>query len=259
MKRTQNLLLTLLVFSTASFAQKLPTVQKNSLYAPANIKVDGNATEWGNKFQAYNKATNVFYTISNDKENLYLVIQATEDNIIYKIINGGITFSINNTGKEKDNGIKITYPLFGMGNLPMINLKDKPLTGNNTSNYTARIDSFKNALNGQLEKNEKEIKVLGIKIITDSLISVYNDQGIRAAEHFDGQLAYTYELAIPIKYLKGANINLAQIHYNVKINGRLTSLTAGKKEVVLIVAKPSSMDALYNTDFWGEYALAEKP
>lgn len=140
----------------------------------------------------------------------------------------------------------------------MITLKDKPVPVN-TANYNTRIDSFKRAINQELEKNEKEIKVKGIKTISDSLISVYNDRGIHVAERFDNQLAYTCELALPLKYLTAAGINPSQIHYNVKINGRLSSLPHGAKGVTLIVAKPSSMNALYATDFWGEYTLANKP
>ena len=56
-------------------AQKLPNVQQASLRAPENVKVDGKPTEWGDKLQAYNKATDVFYTIANDYNNLYLIIQ----------------------------------------------------------------------------------------------------------------------------------------------------------------------------------------
>jgi hypothetical protein len=87
-----------LSFSTISFllithftakAQKLPNKQEVSLRIPADMKIDGNAKEWNNKFQAYNKLTNIFYTLSNDDKNLYLVIQATDPIIIEKMIRGG--------------------------------------------------------------------------------------------------------------------------------------------------------------------------
>jgi len=241
------------------FAQKLPKVQQGSKRAPANIKIDGNTTEWNNQFQAYNKATNVFYTIANDDKNLYLVIQATEQNIVYKIINGDITLSISNTDKKNSmKNIAVSYPLFGIKNLPAINLNDKPVPVKNSAvNITARIDSFKNVLNTQLEKNSKEIKISGISAITDPSISVYNEYGIRAAERFDNQFAYTYELALPIKYLKSAGISPTHIYYNIKIHGRLSGLPMNRQPL-LIVATPQDKGALYDTDFEGEYALAKK-
>lgn len=251
-------LLTILLIVFANLVNGQPKIQQTSIWAPANIKIDGNATEWNNQFQAYNKATNVSYTIANDDKNLYLAIQAIEPNIIYKIINGGIDLTINSTGKKKTtNTINVSYPLFGIKNLPMINLRDKPVPVKNSTNHAARIDSFKNALNTELEKNSKNIKVTGVNTIPDSLISVYNDLGIRAGERFDNQLAYTYELALPVKYLKAAAIDPTHIYYNIKIRGRLSALPMNKQPF-LIVASPEDKGALYDTDFWGEYNLAKK-
>jgi len=249
----------LFIAAFANVANSQPKIQQTSIRAPADIKIDGNTTEWNNQFQAYNKATNIYYTIANDDKNLYLAIRATDPTIIYKIINGGITLTINNTGKkETSNEVKVTYPLFGMKNLPMINLKDKPvLVKNSSANMAARIDSFKNALNAQLEKNSKEIKVSGISAITDPSVSVYNEYGMRAGERFDSQIAYTYELALPVKYLGSAGIDAAHVHYNIKINGRISSLPANTR-IVYTNATPADMGALYATDFWGEYSLAKK-
>lgn len=57
---------------TVTFAQKLPGVQTSSLWAPENLKIDGKTTEWNGTFQAYNKAADIFYTISNDDKNIGL-------------------------------------------------------------------------------------------------------------------------------------------------------------------------------------------
>jgi len=77
-----------ILFSIAflnTHAQTLPKVQEASLRAPDNIKIDGKPTEWNNQFQAYNTATDLFYTIANDDQNLYLVIQAKKPLSISKI------------------------------------------------------------------------------------------------------------------------------------------------------------------------------
>ena len=70
-----SLLIMLSLTTLAAHPQKLPNLQTTSLRAPASIKIDGKTTEWNNRFQAYNKATEVSYTIANDKDKLYLVIQ----------------------------------------------------------------------------------------------------------------------------------------------------------------------------------------
>jgi len=69
-----------------SNAQKLPAVQKESVWAPITVKIDGKAAEWGNKFQAYNSSTEIYYTISNDDNNLYLAIKAVDPDIINKFL-----------------------------------------------------------------------------------------------------------------------------------------------------------------------------
>ncbi|MFD2147970.1 hypothetical protein [Mucilaginibacter antarcticus] len=83
-----------------SAAQRLPDLQKESLRAPADIKIDGKPAEWDNKFRAFNKSTEVFYTIANDDNRLYLTIQADRRNIINKIINGGVALTIKKGGKK---------------------------------------------------------------------------------------------------------------------------------------------------------------
>jgi len=75
-------------------------VQAISLRAPANVKVDVRQPN-GRQLQAYNKATEVSYTIANDKDKLYLVIQSADEYIIKKMIWGRVTFSINKLAKKR--------------------------------------------------------------------------------------------------------------------------------------------------------------
>jgi len=77
-----------------AYAQKLPSVQPNSLRAPANVKIDGIPTGWGETLQAYNKSTELHYTIANDDENLYLTVQATNPRVIQKLLMTGLTFRL---------------------------------------------------------------------------------------------------------------------------------------------------------------------
>src|ERR1700744_2069010 len=102
----------LLAIVISAMAQKLPTVQKESVFAPTNIKIDGKATEWDDQFRAYNNAIDVFYTLSNDNENLYLIVRSKEHNIVDKLIRGGITLTVNHLADKKDKSpVTITYPI----------------------------------------------------------------------------------------------------------------------------------------------------
>lgn len=292
MKRKINIVLSLVVCTLSAAAQKLPNVQKESLRAPEGIKVDGKTAEWGNKFQAYNHATEVFYTISNDDDHLYLTLQATTPEIINKIIGGGITFAVQKTGKKTDkDAMSITYPIFDR--------KDRPYLRNGAGGGMRRIqviaggggdvqvfksggddkpvkiqgDSAMRANNKRLSDNSKYIGVNGIKDL-DSLISVYNTDGIKTAEAFDTQMAYTYELSIDLKKL-GLSANDGQkFAYHLTVNGSAPMMIRDVKivgggpaggppppEVADMISKANlSLGGASSapTDFWGEYTLAKK-
>jgi hypothetical protein len=244
-------------------AQKLPAKQEVSLMAPANLKIDGKATEWPEQLHAYNGNTEVFYSIANDAEKLYLVIQADKPVIIKKIISQAITFTVNNAAKKDfKNAVSVTYPLLHNNTGTILNGLKKG---------SAINDSTINAMNSQLVDKAKEIKVIGVPATADSVISVYNDQGIKAAALFNSQKYYTYELAIPLKLL-GLSANSAnKFTYNIKLNGVSAygvnaSITPdgkairmgdrSKGEMITVLAlPPDALAAYFPTDFWGEYTL----
>ena len=206
MKRSLLFLAVLLFISLSTSAQKLPNIQEASLRAPAVIKVDGKATEWNNQFQAYNKATEIFYTLSNDNDKLYLTIQATDPDIVNKIISKGITLTINGTGKMKDQeGLAITFPF--------LNKADFPPFGPYIDDKTDPI-----AMNTQMTGKVKDIKITGVKGIKDT-ISIYNQEGIKTITLFNEEKALTYELAMPLKYLGLSANEQKPFTYNIKLNG----------------------------------------
>src|SRR5260221_3908569 len=97
----QKIVLFGFLFTTISAianAQKLPKVQRISVRAPKNIKIDGTSREWENDtFRAYNASDRIYYTMSNDDHNLYLIVRATgvfEDD---KVIRGGVTLTISHS------------------------------------------------------------------------------------------------------------------------------------------------------------------
>lgn len=219
-------------------AQKLPTVQQAGLYAPANIKVDGKATEWDNKFQAYNKSTAVFYTMANDADNLYLVMQATDRLIIDKILTNKLTFTILNAQDKNIVPISIITPSFPGNNSYFSNLMKNP------------SDSLVNVTNKALAANLKELKTTGISVITDPIISVYNDYGIKFAVRADNEKACNFELQLPIKYMSHL-IAANSFSYKIQVNGLDLNRPAR-----VVVNKGSDGGSIVNADGGGAAALA---
>lgn len=172
-----TLLLLLPVLS--SHAQKLPGVQNLSVWPSADIKIDGKVTEWGDKFQVYNKATLIYYTIANDNENIYLVVKVRYPNVIDKVLRGGISLTLNHSLSKKDaSAVTVTYPVLqdaeGSTVINLFNTKFGVLS-------TDGEDNSLNGLNQALAAKSKSIGIAGIKAIPDEEISVYNDLGIKAA------------------------------------------------------------------------------
>ena len=249
--------ITTILFASINFsvqAQKLPAVQQVSLRAPANIKIDGRDNEWGESLQAYNKNVDVFYSIANDNNNLYLIIKATDKQTIYKIINGGISFGISTSGKEEINTKTFTYPKFDRRNFPSINLDNKPVAKKGIAPNSVQVDSFRNAISKNLNDRAKMVELSLGKTKTDTLISIYNDLGIKVAQQFDTTLSYVYEIAVPLAYLgsrTGSNIS-----YNVKLNGMYAALPKGVV-ITAVAGADGVLNAMNPTDFSGEYTLTK--
>jgi hypothetical protein len=233
MKKTSLLLILLFPVALPLLAQdaKLPNVQITTGVVSPAVKVDGNLKEWNDSFQAYNKQTKLFYTISNDDQLLYLVVKSTDTQNSNKIAAGGISFILNTDGKKKaKDAVSFTYPVIvraarpdgdrggdraGFGGGGFGGGERGGFGGRNAAPDSATLA----ARHKQTIDAAKEIKVLGFKDIADSLLSVYNEYGIKSAIGYDAKGNYTYELAIPLKLLNLTPGDNKEIAYAIKVNG----------------------------------------
>ncbi|QKJ31679.1 hypothetical protein HQ865_18550 [Mucilaginibacter mali] len=240
-------------FATAVSAQKLPSVQKEAVYAPV-IKTDGKANEWNNKFSAHNNATGLFYTLANDDENLYLLMRTDQYSSIKKAFYGGITLSIKSADKKQE--AKITYPLVAMTEHTeiVLPLRDKE----------ARTDSLLPIVNEWIGKAAKKIAIAGLAGITDPDISVYNDLGIKAAALIDANRDATFEIQIPLKYIRHLMAGGSSFDYVITVNGaqlKPNTILIGGSNIDGNSHAPSAEpvnDIFTPTYLKGSYTLAKK-
>jgi hypothetical protein len=255
MKKILTITTLLAVTCAVSLAQdkKLKDVQEGSLWAPAGVKADGKLVEWNDSFQAYNKATKLYYTISNDEKNIYLAIKSTDAMNNNKIVAGAITIAINTEGKKKtENTYKITYPVIapitfqrggaggiaggpagGGGAISVIRIGGGPggpagaggaggaggMRGMMGGMSGGPMDSATIATRKKALLTYKEIKVSGFKDIPDSLISLYNEHGVKTMANYDNEGNFLYEVAIPLKLMGLTPASTNELAYNVKLNG----------------------------------------
>nr|WP_294790454.1 hypothetical protein [uncultured Mucilaginibacter sp.] len=254
---------------TTSFAQKLPDSQKGGMRAPADLKIDGQLTEWGG-MAAYNKRLVLYYTIANDDENLYLAIKSDNVVITHKILHGGFSFTINTTEKKEKTGVALSYPFIDNdevhnavnGLLPKVSALPAGMSAAQQEEAKEQRETASIAANRKKLNLFKFIKIVGIKRINDKLIPVYNELGIKVATKVDNKGIYTYELALPLKFLGIEARAKSPVYYNIKLlrkyaKGGMTPpplatrdgrppLGPGGVDVRILAA---------DTDFWGEYAL----
>jgi len=271
MKKT-TLVLVMAISLANAYGQKLPKIQTTSVRAPQNIKIDGKITEWNDQFQAHNTGNHIYYTVSNDDSNLYLTVRMEDLLGSRKIFKGGLSFSILPSSKTADK-LMITFPAIGKaimdteerGGTPLLRYraltKAKP-----TATNKAKIDSLISSANKAIGKTYKQIYITGMPGITDSLLSIYNTQEITVGAGFDKSMNYTYELAVPLKYLQAAISDVKSLKYNIKlhtISPIQMKIALSKPPTVLTVVgsfQPGSMDDMFfyeDTDFSGEYTLAK--
>jgi hypothetical protein len=256
-----------------TFAQKLPDQQETSLSVPANIRVDGKSTEWNDTYAAQNRRTELFYSMANDDKNLYLIIKSSSSANINKIMLGGITFTVNNEGKKREkDAIAVTYPLISRNNSGFGGRgqgQQRPGNGMGGIQNRAQLsqeqrDSLAILSRKAMLAKVKEIKICGITSIPDSLISIYNEYGIKAVASFDAKGAFVYELAIPLNLLKIA-ATTQEIAYQIKLNGlNSTGFVGnwgdgnGNRGNGFGVGGDNFQDLMSPTDFWGKYTLVKK-
>jgi hypothetical protein len=202
------LLLSLLQCSALN-AQKLPGKQESSIALPANVKINGKADEWNNQYQAYNSATQLRYTIANNGNDLYMIVNADDRTIIQKIGLFGITVTVSPLSKN-ENKISLTYPGTRINNmLPQPSLK--------------MTDSLLATTNSKFGSVAKTMRITGIKDISETETSIYNAFDIRVAAAFDAERTYTCEFAIPLKYIGLAGQSGASVKFDIQINGPATN------------------------------------
>ncbi|MDR6783142.1 hypothetical protein ABIE26_000370 [Pedobacter africanus] len=216
-------------FSLAANAQKVTELQEVSIQAPHTVKIDGKNFEWNASDFSANKRTNISYLLSNDDKNLYLVIKSTDAFNNNKILAGGITFSVNPDGKKKEKeSITLTYPIIhrtgmrggpGGGGRGQFRAMGMAMGAAGGQPNTKQRDSMMAAMQKTQLVQAKEIKIRGFKNTTDTLLSIYNEYGVKAFANIEKDNSFFYEVAIPLEALGLSTEAPKEFAYNIKING----------------------------------------
>lgn len=228
-------------------AQNLPAVQKVSLYSTAPIKAESQ----GKNLQAYNRGNHIYYTIANDRTNLYLTVSTADKLTIQKIVRWGLRLTVSTTNKNIQQGPSVSYPVPDIDkNFSIIRTAESEI---------ASKDSY----NAKMTAICKLIDVQGLSDIVGPTISVNNSDGIIAKGLFNNQLEYTYELTVPLKYLNIFADNKTGFWYDIRLNGGSSNIKPGTPPPPVVMRDDGrndpSNDYLFSpTNFGGTCMLAAK-
>lgn len=253
----------LFVFHQSATAQKLPVKQQSALRTPSSVSIDGNATEWQNEFQAYNKSTQLFYTLSNDDKNLYLILRSIDPLIVKKMLYG-ITFSLSSDAKRVSAiSSSFTFPVIDWKvRSTIVSALDKQVKSRSREMTS---DSLINALNKQLNRASR-VRTRNLLNIPDTVSLIKDSEIVKAAGKFDNELTFTYELTVPLKDLI---LKRNKFLYNIKLNGSNTKAKissdgmatvndGGGGPAVVLTVSSNDLIVQFPTDFTAQYTLIER-
>ncbi|UOE50157.1 hypothetical protein MTO98_03615 [Mucilaginibacter sp. SMC90] len=185
---------------------------KNILQGPpVNITVDGDLKEWGDSLRYYNEEKRLNYALANDKDYLYAAIRVSDRLDKIKVLNAGITLSIDPKGKKKDS-FMLTFPLAAPGDKPDF---AKPKDDNGEITQADRDELMRERIT-----KLRYIKVVGFKDIEDEMITTSNTYGVKTAINYDANGDLVYEAAIPLSFFHAGNDTFrSEWSFNFKING----------------------------------------
>jgi hypothetical protein len=146
--------------------------------APLRVTIDGSLEEWGDSLRYCYNIDKLYYTLANDKENVYFAIRINAGSEIERAVRGGITMSVNPDGNQNDK-YSITY-IAGL-------------------------------------KTEKNIFLKGFDTTIPDSIGT-DSYGIRAASATDKYGYFICEGAIPIKLLNTNGKMKNEWFFHIRIN-----------------------------------------
>lgn len=196
-----SIVYTLLLNLSPAFSQKkAETIM--SRWADKPVLADGLLNDWPDTLSLYNNDAGLYYSLSNDSQNIYLALRSASRESLTRILIRGISFSANI--EKKKEAPTVTFPV--------------PDRTPGRSRDTKAQPDMQEALQQLLEK-VKDIRVQGFKEIIDGSISLENTYGIRAAAAFDHNNNLVQEIIIPLKLLNLSADTTGPVTYRIRVNG----------------------------------------
>jgi len=126
-----TVLVLLTACSSSKNSQQYDVVQSGHWQANTLI-INGDDSDWIKPLPYIDTKQNLAYSISNDKDNLYILASTNNETTIQRILNGGLTVYLNNHGvKDEPGAAGISFPTGNMSRQANKMMNDRPEYRNN--------------------------------------------------------------------------------------------------------------------------------
>jgi hypothetical protein len=173
--------------------------------------IDGAAKEWSMPLRFYDSETKLFFAFVNDSTYLYLCFQSNDKRNQVKINLAGMKVLINTKGKEKHKA-SIDFPL-----------------------TDSKLNFAREELNEEVEPDIPNLKnsflLQNTNMLTKGFATqngnfpIHDSTGINAALNWNEKNIMTYEIAIPLKELFGANYSAKDLSKTITLVVQVNAIT----------------------------------
>src|ERR1700739_92720 len=170
------------------------------------VVIDGKTNDWEVPLRFFDTKTKLNYSVSNDAENLYICIRATDDDNVSGITRRGLQIWIDTTGKRSHQvGILCPIPKKNGSTLSENGEKhgDNEASGGSeepTQSYIGIPDTSKlTRMHNRFIENAKQMHVSGFKTVPDGVLALPDIYGINLGVSWNNSNILVYEVSIPLK------------------------------------------------------------
>lgn len=199
-------LLSIIVFAVSSASGQQKEI--SSIWNPDEKQIDGLASDW--VLPPLFKTEKISFSVSNNENYFYLLIQSPDQTVQQKIMRSGMTVNISSKeGKKKK--VQLMFPLKSNA----LDNKER-LTPDPEGNV--KLVDQRAMMRQKFIERCTEMRIRGIKAVKGQ-IPINNEYDILVAINWEGENLLTYELQIPIDELvsEAPLTDLASYELDIKI------------------------------------------
>lgn len=182
-----------------------PPLIYRSYWQKTPVVVDGSTNDWDVPLRFFDPKTKLNYSVSNDGDNLYICIRATDNDNVSGITHNGLQIWIDTTGKRAHQ-VGILCPIARKKEAGSENgdkeKESQPAESIDaqTQLYTDYPDTARlNRMHQKFLSRTKQMHVSGFKTIPDGLVELPNAYGINLGTSWNNSNVLVYEISIPLK------------------------------------------------------------